>query len=102
VLRYVRNAWLVLGITLLFSALIEGACYLAFLVVDHAAASGAPPADRLASADDYRTLPWADDYFKEFRESVHDPPSSPRSWQAGAFVPTSSTSVRWGGSAPRA
>jgi lysophospholipase L1-like esterase len=70
VLRYLKDIWLILGISLLLFAVAEGALSFIYLIWDHFTASDVEMFDRRVQADDFRTVPWAKDYFKEFNESV--------------------------------
>jgi len=62
-----RDAWLILGISLLLFALLEVA--LTLLVMDHFAPPDPRNPDVRAKADDYRKVSWGDNYFKAFHES---------------------------------
>jgi len=68
-IQSIRDIWLIVGISVFLFALLEGACSFTFLVMDHVTASNTRMFDSRAQADDYRKIPWSEDYFKEFNES---------------------------------
>ena len=70
IVKLVKDAWLVLGVTLLLSLLIESSFSLVFLIKDYyAIGSLSPPIDFRVIADTYSDTTWVHDYYEEFRSS---------------------------------
>lgn len=64
--KLVKDAWLMVGITILLLCCLEGGLSLAFFIKDRFSASDL---DRRARADTYSDPTWVKDYYKEFRRS---------------------------------
>ncbi len=70
-IQFMRDAWLILGISLLLCVVIEAACSLTLLIMDRNAPPDPRNPDVRAKADAYRNVSWGDDYFREFNESFN-------------------------------
>lgn len=64
--KLVKDAWLMVGITILLLCCLEGGLSLAFLIKDRFSASDLDPRAR---ADTYSDPTWVKDYYKELRRS---------------------------------
>lgn len=69
IINYVRDTWLILGVTLLLLVLMEGVFSLAFLVRDHLTVSDSRKRDSLSRPEDDRDTAWADEYDREMAEN---------------------------------
>ena len=69
VIQFMRDAWLMLGISLLLCVVLEVVCWLTLLIVDRNAPPDPRNPDVRAKAEAYRNVSWGDDYFMEFNES---------------------------------
>lgn len=67
VIVFIRNSWLILGISLLSLAVLE--VVLSLFVVDYFTPPDPRNPDVRAKADAYKNVSWGNDYFKEFNES---------------------------------
>lgn len=65
----VKDAWLMLGITILLLSLLEGSLSLAFVIKDRISASDRSAPDRRDLADTYSDPTWVTNYYEEFRRS---------------------------------
>jgi lysophospholipase L1-like esterase len=67
--KLVKDAWLIIGITVLLLCLLEGIFALAFLLTDRLSGSGRSAADHPVVADTYADPSWVHKYYKEFHRS---------------------------------
>ena len=65
----VREAWLLVGISILLLCFLEAVLGLAFLFKDRLSASDASGAEPRIAADAYADAPWVKDYYEEFDRS---------------------------------
>src|SRR5262245_12790703 len=70
IINYVRDTWLILGVTVLFLVLLEGMFAIAFLVRDSLTVSNPQMPDRLSRPADDRDSAWVAEYDKELEENV--------------------------------
>lgn len=96
VIRFIRDAWLILGIGLLLFTVLEVA--LTLFVVDHFTPPDPRNPDVRAKADDYKKVSWGEDYFEEFNESFSARWEPYVYWRrkpyAGRYITIDSTGVR--------
>ena len=67
-INYVRDIWLILGVTLFFLVLLESIFFIAFLVRDHFLILDSRLVDSLSEPEEYRDASWRDEYAKELEE----------------------------------
>jgi len=67
VIEFMRNGWLILGISLLSFVVLE--VVLSLFVVDYFTPPDPRNPDVRGKADAYKNVSWGDDYFREFNES---------------------------------
>ncbi len=69
-LSRVRDAWLVLSVTLLYLVLLDAALSLAYVGIDRIRAESAAPLDGRSLSDVYADVSWTQEYFRELEESA--------------------------------
>lgn len=67
--KLIKDAWLMVGITVLLLCLLEGSLSLAFFIKGQFSASDLSAAEGRVSADTYADPTWVRDYYEEFRRS---------------------------------
>lgn len=67
--KLVKDAWHMVGITILLFCLIEGSLSLAFLIKDRFLGSDLSTIDPRVAADTYSDPSWAGNYYEEFRRA---------------------------------
>ncbi len=65
-----KDAWLIVGVTILLLCLLEGTLSLAFFIKDRFRASDLSAAECWVKADTYSDPSWVSDYYEEFRRSL--------------------------------
>jgi lysophospholipase L1-like esterase len=68
VIKYIRDAWSILGVTLFLLVLIESIFFIAFLARDHFLLQDSQIADKLLESEEYRNASWREEYAKELEE----------------------------------